>query len=452
MKNIIQSLVTTKNEAVVMEKIHPRSFYRSLEQIPDGRKAKGKRYPLPLLLTVICLAKLAGETTISGVVDWSRNRAALLRQHLDWPGGFPTNSTYTYALCRTDAEQVVQVIAQVLIRARAEQEEEPGAPTISQVAMDGKAMRGTWSQEMKEREKKRAEEQKQKKQKEAAEQKQKRRAKREGQAIKPEQPSNRQEEPGEAEGSSPSVHLLTFYECWSGVVLAQRSIGHKENEISAAAALMHPALVKGRLISADAMHTQKKWCAAVIALGGEYLLFAKGNQPTLWQDLHDFFTDPDPEREEWEEARQVHKGHGRLEVRHLWTSTQMNAWLEPQWAGIEQVFQVHRQVSRAGKIHEETIYGLTSLTRRQANADRLLTHIQTHWRVENGLHWRRDVTLGEDACRVRQAGAPPVLAALNGAVLGLMDFLGVSNVAKQMRYFDAHPSEMVSLLCRDLQR
>jgi hypothetical protein len=54
------------------------------------------------------------------------------------------------------------------------------------------------------------------------------------------------------------VHLLAFYECHSGVVLAQRSIGSKENEISAAAALIHPALVKGRLISADAMHPQTK--------------------------------------------------------------------------------------------------------------------------------------------------------------------------------------------------
>ncbi len=60
MKNIIQSLLATKSEAVAMEEIHPHSFYRSLEQLPDGRKAQGRHYPLPLLLTVICLAKLGG--------------------------------------------------------------------------------------------------------------------------------------------------------------------------------------------------------------------------------------------------------------------------------------------------------------------------------------------------------------------------------------------------------
>ncbi len=89
----------------------------------------------------------------------------------------------------------------------------------------------------------------------------------------------------------------------------------------------------------------------------------------------------------------------------------MNEWFEPQWAGIGQVFCLHRQVTSAGKTREETVYGLTSLSRRQVNADHLLTHIQAHWLMENRLHWRRDVSLGEDACRVRRAGAPQVLAA-----------------------------------------
>ena len=69
----------------------------------------------------------------------------------------------------------------------------------------------------------------------------------------------------ESEGQ-PSVHLLSFYECQSGIVLTQRAVQSKENEISAAAALVHPALVKGRIISTDAMHTHKevvRLCAGV---------------------------------------------------------------------------------------------------------------------------------------------------------------------------------------------
>src|SRR5258708_38097285 len=100
------------------------SLDRNLDQVQDVRKARGKRYPLPLLLTLILLAKLAGETSISGVGGWTRHRAPWLRQQLNWPRGFPTNSTYTSALARADGEQMVQVVAQVFLRARAGQEGE----------------------------------------------------------------------------------------------------------------------------------------------------------------------------------------------------------------------------------------------------------------------------------------------------------------------------------------
>ena len=73
---------------------------------------------------------------------------------------------------------------------------------------------------------------------------------------------------GHENEGQPSVHLLSLYECQSGIVLTQRAVKSRENEISAAAALVHPALVKGRIISTDAMHTQKKWCACVHAYKG----------------------------------------------------------------------------------------------------------------------------------------------------------------------------------------
>ena len=71
----------------------PASLYRAFEQVKDGRKAKGKRYPLPLLLTVLLLGKLAGEKSINGIVDWVKERKSLLKQQLNWPKGFPVNST-----------------------------------------------------------------------------------------------------------------------------------------------------------------------------------------------------------------------------------------------------------------------------------------------------------------------------------------------------------------------
>ena len=399
-----------EKESVEGLSIDPASLYRAFEQVRDGRKAKGKRYPLPFLLTLLLLGKLAGETGINGIVDWVNERAGWLRHQLKWPKRFPTNSTYSEALARCDAEQLVSVIAGVLLKARAG---EPGGSEASRrpaqtpeeplthVAMDGKTLRGTLGHE-----------------------------------------SEKQ----------PSVHLLSLYECQSGIVLTHRAVQSKENEISAAAALVHPALVKGRIISSDAMHTQKKWCACVHAYGGYYLTIVKKNQPQLYEDLLDFFADPEAQQQEWQYAKSVQKGHGRLERRELWASTQMNEWCETEWAGLAQVFRLHRNVTEADNKREETVYGLTNLPRKKATASRLLALQQAHWRVENRLHYRRDVKLGEDACQVRIAGAPPALAALNGGVLALMDWLQVSNVASQMRHFCAHPEEALQLLYGQLLR
>jgi predicted transposase YbfD/YdcC len=390
--------------------IDPASLYSAFEQVRDGRKQKGKRYPLPLLLTLLMLGKLAGETTVNGIVDWVKERQGWLRAQLNWPKRFPTNSTSSEALARCDAQQLVTVIASVLLKARAVEQcgSEPSRlqahkqeETLTHVAMDGKTLRGTLRHE--------------------------------------------------SEGQ-PSVHLLSLYECQSGIVLTQRAVGSKENEISAAAALVHPALVKARIISTDAMHTQKKWCACVHAYGGYYLTIVKKNQPQMYQDLLDFFDDPDAQQEEWHYAKSVHKGHGRLEIRELWASTQMNEWFETEWAGVAQVFRLRRYVRDGEKERQEIVYGLTNLNRKKANASRLLALQQAHWRIENRLHRRRDVTLGEDACQVRMTGAPEALAALNGGVLALMDWLQVSNVASQMRHFCAHPVEALQLLCHKLFR
>jgi predicted transposase YbfD/YdcC len=386
------------------------SLYAAFEQVSDGRKKKGKTYPLALLLTLLVLAKLAGETKISGVVQWVRERKSWLRQQLHWTKGFPTNSTYTYALARCSGNQIAEVVAHVLLKARAVEQcgTEPSRlqaqqreERLSHVAMDGKTLRGTL---------------------------------------------------GHKKEDQPSVHLLSLYDCQSGIVLTQRAVKSKENEISAAGALLHPALVKGRILSTDAMHTQKRWCTAVHIYEGYYLTIVKENHPEMYQDLKDFFEDPDAEKHEWQHAKTVQKGHGRLEMREIWTSTQMNEWFEKEWGGIAQVFRIRRVVKEGEKEREEIVYGITNLPRKKTNASRLLALQQAHWRIENRLHYRRDVTLGEDASQVRTRGAPEALAALNGAVLALMDWLQVRNVASQMRHFCAHPQKALSLLCSELSR
>jgi hypothetical protein len=80
----------------------------------------------------------------------------------------------------------------------------------------------------------------------------------------------------------------------------------------------------------------------------------------------------------------------------------------------------------------------------------MLTLVRHHWKIENRLHWRRDVTLGEDACQTRTGAVPSILARLNSTVLSFMDRLGVRNVARQARYLDAHPEQAIQLLLTGL--
>ena len=316
------------------------SLYSEFEKVKDGRGKKGKRYPLPLLLTLLLLGKMAGETTINGIVDWIKERKDSLKRQFHWPKRFPVNSTYSHALAHCDGQEIAKAIAQVLLKARAGEqgEREPSRLGASQgeklvhTAMDGKVMRGTL---------------------------------------------------GHAKEGQPSVHLLSLYECESGIVIAQEAVKSKENEITAATALLHPLLVKGRIISADAMHTQKAWCAGVDAYAGYYLLVAKKNQPAMRQDILDFFEDKALDQGEWQYHKTVQKGHGRLEVREIWTSTQMNEWFENEWAGIAQIFVIRRFVKQGEKEREEIVYGFTNLPRKKAKAKRLLELNQKHWRIEN---------------------------------------------------------------------
>ncbi len=244
------------------------------------------------------------------------------------------------------------------------------------------------------------------------------------------------------------VHQLAAYDIKTGVVHFQVNVADKENEISALKPLLTPAFIKGRIFSLDAMHTQTELCARINRFGGYYLLVAKDNQPTLAQDLRDFFSDPPPDWC-WHQAQSWDKGHGRLEHRHLICSAELNEWVADRWVGVEQVFRLERKTTllKAGKERHQIVHGITNLAFKQADARDLLTLIRGHWSIENRLHWRRDVTLGEDGCQSCTAAAPSIFACLNSALLSLMDRLGVVNVARQARFFDAHLDQAVQALC-----
>ena len=374
-----------------------RSIYEALSTIEDPRGKKGKRYSLALLLTCVLLAKMAGETTLQAIAEWIRLRRAWLQAVLpEARATFPCAATYSNVLRRVEAAQVNQRLMDLLTRLRAEKR---ASGEQRHVVLDGKTLRGT--------------------QHHLAEDQRK-------------------------------MHQMNLYEAKTGVVLKEAIVAEKSNELTHMKLFLSPVLLAGRIISADALYTQHDFCQQVIAAGADYLLVVKQNQPTLYEDLSLFFQEPPADCLDWRTASTCNKGHGRLENRFLWASTELNDFLARDWYGVGQVFCLRRRVEHALKCTQEIVYGITSLTPKKAEPACLLELNREHWSIENRLHYRRDVSLAEDACQVRKGEVPHVLAVLNSFVLALFDFCQVSNAKQFMRCLDAHPLQAARLLLKSL--
>lgn len=152
---------------------------------------------------------------------------------------------------------------------------------------------------------------------------------------------------------------------------------------------------------------------------------------------------------EQQRAESVTKGHGRLEHRTLTSTTALNEYL--RWPGVQQVFKVERRRTMRGQTSVEAAYGITSLSRDQADAERLLALTRRHWGIENRLFYVRDVIFGEDQCRVRTGSAAQVLAAMRNIAITLLNLSGCRNKAAALRRFAAQPRKAIALARGELE-
>lgn len=133
------------------------------------------------------------------------------------------------------------------------------------------------------------------------------------------------------------------------------------------------------------------------------------------------------------------KGHGRVERRTLRTTPILTAG--QTWPGLKQGFEVTRERTTGGTKTVEVVSGITSLGPDRADAAALLNYLRTHWQIESRLHYVRDVTLGEDACRVRSGAAPQVLAGLRNAVVHLLAGVQAESRPAAIDHLQVHPDE-----------
>ena len=143
-------------------------------------------------------------------------------------------------------------------------------------------------------------------------------------------------------------------------------------------------------------------------------------------------------------ATTIDKGHGRIEKRTLRTTTILTK--QQDWAGLKQGFEIVRERTEKGEKTVEVAYGITSLSPERAEAKRLLELNRGHWGIENKLHYRRDVSMGEDASRIRKGVAPQVMAALRNSVIHVLGDVVAPSIASAMRKMGNCLSQALDLL------
>jgi len=376
------------------------SVYDRLCKLTDTRKAKGKRYRLETLLMIIVMAKLSGEDTPMGIAEWAKHRQKEIIGLLRLRrASLPHHNTYRRTLAQVvNQEEIERLVG----------EYNQGGEHGQVYALDGKALRGT---------------------------------------------RKKDEESGE--------YMLSVYDVQQAKVLSQVEVGRKENEITKAPKALKPVEISHKVVTADALHTQKALAAQIVSQGGDYVFPVKENQASLYKNIQQLFAPEYPKpgfgkiQTDFLTAQKVNKGHGRIETRSITTSEMLNPY--SSWPGLAQVYRLQRQFQwwRSGRCYrtsDEVEFGITSLTRQKSSPTHLLNVRRVHWGIETGLHYRRDVTFKEDATRMTIGNSGKVMASINNLVIAIIRQAKFQNAAQARRWFDGHISEALALLTNPFSR
>jgi predicted transposase YbfD/YdcC len=184
----------------------------------------------------------------------------------------------------------------------------------------------------------------------------------------------------------------------------------RTNEIKVAAPLLNDIDIENKDITADAMHTQWRFARYLVEdRKAHYHFIVKGNQPTLFNDISYYFQNCDTEPE----VVDITAGeHGRIEIRRVWRTSELNGYLSFPHVG--QVFAIERETlnKRTGEKTKDIAYGITSRKKQEADAKRILEVNRGHWSIENCCHYILDWSYDEDRCRIRTGYGPENISRL----------------------------------------
>jgi predicted transposase YbfD/YdcC len=360
---------------VVLAPEQCRSLLDDLANIADPRKRRGRRHALGAVLAVAVAAVLAGARSLVAIGEWAADApqpvlAALgvRRDPLRRVWRPPGEATVRRVLACVDPDALDLVIGRWL----ADQQPPPARAWRRAVAVDGKTLRGS------------------------------------------------------GHHPRPQVHLLAAMDHTTRAVLGQTDVDGTTNEIARFRPLLEGLDLAGRVVTADALHSQREHADWLVTVKhAAYVLIVKANQPALH---HQLSTLP------WREVPVVDqtrdRGHARVELRRLQVTTV---------AGLDfpHATQAIRITRRVRSLHSRrwrtvTVYAVTSLTASQAHPARLADWIRGHWGIE-ALHHIRDTTFAEDASQTRTGTAPRALASLRNLAIGILRAHGDRNIAAALR-------------------
>lgn len=331
--------------------------------VADLRVERTKLHPLINIITIALCGMISGADDWVAIEAYGRAKQSFLNTFLDLTHGIPSHDTFRRVFGRLDPEQFQ---AKFLTWVQ-------GIEQVTQgevVAIDGKHLRGS------------------------------------------------------RQAAKGAIHLVSAWATQNRLVLGQRKVDNKSNEITAIPELFALLHLKGCIVTIDAMGCQQAIAETIIEQEADYLLALKGNQPELHRAVGDYFEallDPTQKLTNFAYLRTVDAAHGRIEIRQHWITEELS-WLpattgKALWPGLRSIAMIHAQRRIGDQRSTFVRYYLSSLP---ADAHQLAHAARAHWQIENQLHWSLDVTFHEDDNRTRTDCAPQNLAIVRHIALNLL--------------------------------